>query len=49
MTYDTTQKISESDIPATESKRPARSSPEPAKRLESLGGQINGQEGSQGF
>ena len=38
---------SESDKPATESKRPARKSHRLAKRFESVGIQIDGQEGSE--
>ena len=47
MTYGTTMSRSESDMPATESRRPARESERPADRFESLGGQRQGQEGSQ--
>ena len=38
MTYGTTQRRSESNIPATESERPVRRSERPAKRFESLHG-----------
>ena len=47
MTYGTTQRRSEFDMPATVSKRPAKRSHRPAKRFVSLGGQKNGLEGSQ--
>ena len=47
MTYGTTQRRSESDKPAAESKRPeARRSEWPDKRFESLVVQIDGQGGS---
>ena len=42
MAYGTTQRRSESDMPATKSKRPVR-------RFESLGDQMNSQEASQRF
>ena len=47
MTYGTILMRSESDMAATKSKRLARRSHKPAKRFESLGGQIDGQEDSQ--
>ena len=47
MTYGTTQRRSESVMPATESERPAREFERPAEWFESLGGQTDGQDGSQ--
>ena len=43
MTYGTTQRRCESVMPATSSKRLAKRSHMPAKGLESLGGQVDGQ------